>query len=108
MLPQCHNLTVALQHCKMVMFSVMIKYKPINLVLICCLLLCLQGTMLFRAFRAHGRLCASHPWEMIIGTVVLLVSIMSMTVFTSTPVCGWNYKCTEDDNTVSLQVTEEM
>ena len=45
-------------------------------------------------FRAHGQFCASHPWEVIVGTVTATICMMSVGMFTGNPsVCGWNYKC---------------
>ena len=57
--------------------------------------------MLSRLFRAHGQLCASRPWEVIIGTITLTACLMSMSLFaTNEHVCGWNYQC-EDEIDVS-------
>ena len=57
--------------------------------------------MLSRLFRAHGQLCASRPWEVIIGTITLTACLMSMSLFaTNDHVCGWNYQC-EDEIDVS-------
>ena len=59
------------------------------------------ATMLSRLFRAHGQLCASRPWEVIIGTITLTACLMSMSLFaTNEHVCGWNYQC-EDEIDVS-------
>ena len=50
--------------------------------------------MVARMFQAHGQLCASRPWEVIIGTVTLTVCLMSMSLFASNnKICGWNYAC---------------
>lgn len=50
--------------------------------------------MFSHAFRVHGRLCASRPWEVIIGTITLVSCLMSMSWFaTSDRICGWNYHC---------------
>ncbi|XP_050400448.1 3-hydroxy-3-methylglutaryl-coenzyme A reductase [Patella vulgata] len=55
-------------------------------------------TMLSGLFRAHGQFCASHPWEVIIGTVTITLCLMSMSLFTSSEkVCGWNYICPHED-----------
>jgi len=47
-------------------------------------------------FRRHGEFCASHPLEVVVATVTLIVSLVSMgssvTVNTNTA-CGWNYEC---------------
>ncbi|XP_074021508.1 3-hydroxy-3-methylglutaryl-coenzyme A reductase-like isoform X2 [Numenius arquata] len=56
--------------------------------------------MLSRLFRMHGLLVASHPWEVIVGTVTLTICMMSMKMFTGNDkICGWNYECPklEDD-----------
>uniref|UniRef100_A0A6Q2ZJP7 3-hydroxy-3-methylglutaryl coenzyme A reductase n=1 Tax=Esox lucius TaxID=8010 RepID=A0A6Q2ZJP7_ESOLU len=51
-------------------------------------------TMLTGLFRMHGLLVASHPWEVIVGTVTLTICMMSMNMFTGNDqICGWNYDC---------------
>ena len=57
-------------------------------------------TMLSRLFRKHGSLCAERPWEVIIGTVTLTVSILSMSLFATDKVCGWNYICEDRQSEV--------
>ncbi|XP_078531364.1 3-hydroxy-3-methylglutaryl-Coenzyme A reductase [Lissotriton helveticus] len=50
--------------------------------------------MLSRLFRLHGLFVASHPWEVIVGTVTLTICTMSMNMFTGNDqICGWNYEC---------------
>ncbi|XP_074993882.1 3-hydroxy-3-methylglutaryl-Coenzyme A reductase isoform X3 [Calonectris borealis] len=50
--------------------------------------------MLSRLFRLHGLFVASHPWEVIVGTVTLTICMMSMKMFTGNDkICGWNYEC---------------
>uniref|UniRef100_A0A8C7B677 3-hydroxy-3-methylglutaryl-coenzyme A reductase n=1 Tax=Neovison vison TaxID=452646 RepID=A0A8C7B677_NEOVI len=50
--------------------------------------------MLSRLFRMHGLFVASHPWEVIVGTVTLTICMMSMNMFTGNDkICGWNYEC---------------
>ncbi|TMS01425.1 3-hydroxy-3-methylglutaryl-coenzyme A reductase [Larimichthys crocea] len=50
--------------------------------------------MLTRLFRMHGLLVASHPWEVIVGTVTLTICMMSMNMFTGNDqICGWNFDC---------------
>ncbi|KAM5264056.1 3-hydroxy-3-methylglutaryl-Coenzyme A reductase isoform 2-T2 [Ctenodactylus gundi] len=50
--------------------------------------------MLSRLFRMHGLFVASHPWEVIVGTVTLTICMMSMNMFTgNNKICGWNYEC---------------
>uniref|UniRef100_A0A673C4Y2 3-hydroxy-3-methylglutaryl coenzyme A reductase n=1 Tax=Sphaeramia orbicularis TaxID=375764 RepID=A0A673C4Y2_9TELE len=47
--------------------------------------------MLARLFRLHGLFVASHPWEVIVGTLALTVCLMSMNSLASTnQVCSWN------------------
>lgn len=42
----------------------------------------------------HGLFVASHPWEVIVGTVTLTICMMSMKMFTGNDkICGWNYEC---------------
>ncbi|MEE6458578.1 hypothetical protein FKM82_000349 [Ascaphus truei] len=50
--------------------------------------------MLSRLFRMHGQFVASHPWEVIVGTVTVTICMMSMNMFTGNDkICGWNYEC---------------
>ncbi|XP_073536103.1 3-hydroxy-3-methylglutaryl-Coenzyme A reductase isoform X2 [Phyllobates terribilis] len=50
--------------------------------------------MLSRLFRMHGQFVASHPWEVIVGTVTITICMMSMNMFTGNDkICGWNYEC---------------
>lgn len=47
--------------------------------------------MLARLFRLHGLLMASHPWEVIVGTLALTVCVMSMnSLAASKQMCSWN------------------
>ncbi|TKS84944.1 3-hydroxy-3-methylglutaryl-coenzyme A reductase [Collichthys lucidus] len=47
--------------------------------------------MLSRLFRLHGLLVASHPWEVIVGTLALTVCLMSMnSLAASNQMCSWN------------------
>ncbi|KAG7238604.1 hypothetical protein INR49_030678 [Caranx melampygus] len=47
--------------------------------------------MLARLFRLHGLLVASHPWEVIVGTLALTVCLVSMNNLTgSSQMCSWN------------------
>ncbi|XP_061589888.1 3-hydroxy-3-methylglutaryl-coenzyme A reductase-like isoform X2 [Cololabis saira] len=46
--------------------------------------------MLARVFRLHGLLVASHPWEVIVGTLAGTVCLMSMNgLASSSQVCSW-------------------
>uniref|UniRef100_A0A672MRE2 3-hydroxy-3-methylglutaryl coenzyme A reductase n=1 Tax=Sinocyclocheilus grahami TaxID=75366 RepID=A0A672MRE2_SINGR len=50
--------------------------------------------MLSRLFRLHGLLVASHPWEVIVGTVAVTMCLMSMNAFaTNDQICAWNRQC---------------
>ncbi|XP_006034688.2 3-hydroxy-3-methylglutaryl-Coenzyme A reductase isoform X1 [Alligator sinensis] len=50
--------------------------------------------MLSRLFRMHGLFVASHPWEVIVGTVTLTICMMSMKMFTGNDkICGWDSGC---------------
>uniref|UniRef100_UPI0037E930B1 3-hydroxy-3-methylglutaryl-coenzyme A reductase-like n=1 Tax=Semicossyphus pulcher TaxID=241346 RepID=UPI0037E930B1 len=47
--------------------------------------------MLARLFRLHGLLVASHPWEVIVGTLAVTVCLMSMNnLAVSNQMCSWN------------------
>ncbi|XP_040013691.1 3-hydroxy-3-methylglutaryl-coenzyme A reductase-like [Xiphias gladius] len=47
--------------------------------------------MLARLFRLHGLLVASHPWEVIVGTLALTVCLVSMnSLAASSQLCSWN------------------
>lgn len=61
--------------------------------------------MLSRLFRMHGLLVASHPWEVIVGTVTLTICMMSMNMFTGNDqICGWNFDCPKTEE-VTLRFT---
>ncbi|XP_051534112.1 3-hydroxy-3-methylglutaryl-coenzyme A reductase-like [Myxocyprinus asiaticus] len=50
--------------------------------------------MLSCLFRLHGLFVASHPWEVIVGTVAVTMCLMSMNAFaTNDQMCGWNHQC---------------
>ena len=46
-------------------------------------------------FYTHGLLCASHPLEVLVTTVTIIMSVMSIGTATdrSGYGCGWNYLC---------------
>lgn len=47
--------------------------------------------MLARLFRLHGLVVASHPWEVIVGTIALTVCLVSMNSLSSSrQMCSWN------------------
>ncbi|XP_056888423.1 3-hydroxy-3-methylglutaryl-coenzyme A reductase-like [Takifugu flavidus] len=57
--------------------------------------------MLTRLFRMHGLLVASHPWEVIVGTVTLTICMMSMNMFTGNDqICGWNFDCPKTEEQI--------
>ncbi|KAG7236772.1 hypothetical protein INR49_000235 [Caranx melampygus] len=57
--------------------------------------------MLTRLFRMHGLLVASHPWEVIVGTVTLTICMMSMNMFTGNDqICGWNFDCPKSEEQI--------
>ena len=56
--------------------------------------------MVSRFFRAHGEICASHPWEVIVATLTLTVCMLTVEPrpSTSAPIdperhCGWWQNC---------------
>lgn len=51
--------------------------------------------MLARLFYAHGRLCASHPWEVIVGFLTLTICLLSMgsAFLAGSRLCGWSPQC---------------
>ncbi|KAK6316123.1 hypothetical protein J4Q44_G00136470 [Coregonus suidteri] len=50
--------------------------------------------MLNGVFRLHGLVVASHPWEVIVGTIALTVCLMSMNnLATSDQICSWSHGC---------------
>lgn len=61
--------------------------------------------MLTRLFHAYGHMCASRPWEVIIGTITATVCLMSMSFFSEhRKICGWNYLCTVTEDMKSSDV----
>lgn len=53
--------------------------------------------MLSNLFHTHGHFCASHPWEIIIGTITITTCLLSVSLFTAgTRICGWNYVCEKE------------
>uniref|UniRef100_A0A8C2IYD6 3-hydroxy-3-methylglutaryl-coenzyme A reductase n=1 Tax=Cyprinus carpio TaxID=7962 RepID=A0A8C2IYD6_CYPCA len=65
--------------------------------------------MLSRLFRLHGLFVASHPWEVIVGTVAVTMCLMSMNAFaTNDQIYGWNHqypKVQEVHSMVILTIT---
>ena len=50
--------------------------------------------VLRRVFDAHGQLCASRPWEVIIATLTVILGTTSLSLFAaSNKICDWNYRC---------------
>ncbi|CAN8016543.1 unnamed protein product [Ixodes persulcatus] len=66
------------------------------------------GRMLPKLFYAHGRLCASHPWEVIVGFLTLTICMLSMgaSFLGSSRVCGWSHQCQmrEEDKGMDIVV----
>ncbi|KAK7116442.1 3-hydroxy-3-methylglutaryl-coenzyme A reductase-like isoform X1 [Littorina saxatilis] len=63
--------------------------------------------MLSRLFRAHGRMCASHPWEVIITSLTVTLCLVSMSVYASHnlyKLCGWNYVCQNEEEIKSSDI----
>ncbi|XP_019937561.1 3-hydroxy-3-methylglutaryl-coenzyme A reductase-like isoform X2 [Paralichthys olivaceus] len=61
--------------------------------------------MLARLFRLHGLLVASHPWEVIVGTLALTVCLVSMnTLAASSHMCTWN-ECPKVEKNQSSDIT---
>ncbi|KAK2902627.1 3-hydroxy-3-methylglutaryl-coenzyme A reductase-like isoform X2 [Channa argus] len=57
--------------------------------------------MLTHLFRMHGLLVASHPWEVIVGTVTLTICMMSTNMFTGNDqICGWNFDCPKTEEQI--------
>ena len=57
-------------------------------------------------FEAHGRFCASHPWEVIVTTVTLTVSALSMSVLSGGKVgtvCGISKPCVDRPGDVEVK-----
>ncbi|XP_019959571.1 3-hydroxy-3-methylglutaryl-coenzyme A reductase isoform X2 [Paralichthys olivaceus] len=68
-------------------------------------LLTINCTMLTHLFRMHGLLVASHPWEVIVGTVTLTICMMSMNMFTGNDqICGWNFDCPKTEEILSSDI----
>ncbi len=64
-------------------------------------------------FEAHGRFCATHPWEVIVTTVTLTVSALSMSVLNGGKVgtvCGISKPCVESPEvkTCSLCINKHV
>ncbi|KAL8582291.1 hypothetical protein ACOMHN_037048 [Nucella lapillus] len=63
--------------------------------------------MLSRLFRAHGRMCANHPWEVIITSLTVTLCLVSMNVYASPgldKICGWNYICRSEEEVKSSDI----
>lgn len=51
-------------------------------------------TMLTHLFRLHGLFVASHPLEVIVGTIAVTICLMSMNAITGgDQICDWKYQC---------------
>ncbi|KAM9811123.1 3-hydroxy-3-methylglutaryl-coenzyme A reductase-like [Neosynchiropus ocellatus] len=62
--------------------------------------------MLSGLFRVHGHWVASHPWEVIVGTITLTICMLSMNMFTGNDrICGWNFDCpTAEEQVLSSDI----
>lgn len=50
--------------------------------------------MLTRLFRLHGLFVASHPLEVIVGTIALTICLMSMNAIAGgDQICDWKHQC---------------
>lgn len=52
--------------------------------------------MMGEVFKVHGEFCASHPLEVVVTTITVIMSLVSMgsTIHLENgKVCGWNYDC---------------
>lgn len=50
--------------------------------------------MLLRFFRMYGFFVVFYFWEVIVGTVILIICMMFMNMFIgNNKICGWNYEC---------------
>lgn len=60
-------------------------------------------------FGAHGWLCASRPWEVIIGTLTFTTSVLSVGWLSraNRTICGWNYKC-DNQTPVDMQSSDVL
>lgn len=66
-----------------------------------------SSIMLSRLFRAHGKTCATHPWEVIIISLTVTMCLVSMSVYASpsfNKICGWNYVCHNEDEIKSSDI----
>ncbi|XP_077865070.1 3-hydroxy-3-methylglutaryl-coenzyme A reductase-like, partial [Saccoglossus kowalevskii] len=65
----------------------------------------LSRRMLSGIFQMHGRFCAAHPWEVIVGTLTVTICMMSMNMFTGNDkICGWNYDCSQNEDIMSSDI----
>ncbi|XP_070541692.1 3-hydroxy-3-methylglutaryl-coenzyme A reductase-like isoform X2 [Ptychodera flava] len=61
--------------------------------------------MLSGLFYMHGRFCAAHPWEVIVGTLTVTICMVSMNMFTGNDkICGWNYDCSGEEDIMSSDI----
>lgn len=80
-----------------------VQFAPSSSQYSACVLWQFCHTMLTRLFRMHGLLVASHPWEVIVGTVTLTICMMSMNMFTGNDqICGWNFECPKTEEVSEL------
>lgn len=84
--------TSSTAHCNSAHFTPYVPPAPVD------------DTMLSNLFRQHGQMCASRPWEVIIGTVTLTVCLLSVSLFAgqNSRICGWNHNCSDVDDVCTL------
>ncbi|KFM69136.1 3-hydroxy-3-methylglutaryl-coenzyme A reductase, partial [Stegodyphus mimosarum] len=58
--------------------------------------------MLSQVFYRHGRLCASHPWEVIIAFLTLILWKLSTGTAYISNVKGCGYECSEENKSVEI------
>jgi len=67
--------------------------------------------VLKRLFDAHGQLCASRPWEVIIASVTVILCTTSLSLFAaSNKICEWSDRCehSQDDDVSTVSVACHM
>lgn len=55
-----------------------------------------NSMVLSRLFREYGKICATHPWEVIIISLTVMLSLVSVSAYPSPEIdkiCGWNHVC---------------
>ena len=57
-------------------------------------------------FHAHGMFCASHPLEVLVTTVTVIMSLMSIGASTDYTGyrCGWNFLCAKKEVCMAVEL----